>query len=139
MQMSSLSARKAASMENLKYFKFCETNISVISWSFFKIFLLKIHLISIFKLPPHMPSYLIRALCILTRCRVSTCFVIHAGTNQEQLANMLDLKSMNHYFKSNHHGKITVYLDRIHQKVKHMDYRGGSQKKINSHNEVHTY
>ena len=25
------------------------------------------------------------------------------------------------------------------QKVKHIDYRGGSQKKINSHNEVHTY
>ena len=24
-------------------------------------------------------------------------------------------------------------------KVKHMDYGGGSQKKINSHNEVHTY
>ena len=25
------------------------------------------------------------------------------------------------------------------QKVKHTDYGGGSQKKINSHNEVHTY
>ena len=25
------------------------------------------------------------------------------------------------------------------QKVKHIDYGGGSQKKINSHNEVHTY
>ena len=25
------------------------------------------------------------------------------------------------------------------QKVKHLDYGGGSQKKINSHNEVHTY
>ena len=25
------------------------------------------------------------------------------------------------------------------QKVKHMDYGGGSPKKMNSHNEVHTY
>ena len=25
------------------------------------------------------------------------------------------LKSINNYFKSSHHGKITVYLDRIHQ------------------------
>ena len=25
------------------------------------------------------------------------------------------------------------------QKVKHMDYGGGSQKKINWHNEAHTY
>ena len=37
-------------------------NISVISWSFFKIFLLKIGLISIYKTPPCLLSNLIRAL-----------------------------------------------------------------------------
>ena len=37
-------------------------NISVISWSFFKIFLLNIGLINTYKMPPHLPSYLIRAL-----------------------------------------------------------------------------
>ena len=41
-------------------------NISVISWSFSKIFLLKIGLISIYKMPPHLPSYLIRALSNLS-------------------------------------------------------------------------
>ena len=43
------------------------TCISLISWSFFKIFLLKIGLISIYKMPPHLACYLIRALCILTQ------------------------------------------------------------------------
>ena len=32
-------------------------------------------------------------------------------TNQD----MCDLKSINNYFKSTHHGQIIVYLDRIHQ------------------------
>ena len=36
--------------------------ISVISWSFFKIVLLKIGLISTYKMPPCLPCYLIRAL-----------------------------------------------------------------------------
>ena len=40
--------------------------ISVISWSFFTIFLLKISLISIFYLPPHLPSYLLKALSNLS-------------------------------------------------------------------------
>ena len=140
-------------------------------------------------------------------------FVKHVGTNHEQWVNMLELKSINNYFRSSHHGEITLYLDRktslsmsskkivkIHavlrklhmiqhmttltmwpivpspmcpitqgapslssvltmipicphfpyvkkdvklskrcQKVKHMNYGGGSQKKINWHNEVHTY
>ena len=37
-------------------------NISVISWSFFKIFLLKIGLISAYKMPRCLPCYLIRVL-----------------------------------------------------------------------------
>ena len=45
----------------------------------------------------------------------STCFVSCVGTNNEQWANMLELKSINNYFKSSNRGKSTVYLDRIHQ------------------------
>ena len=41
-------------------------NISVISCSFFKFFLLKIGLISIYKLPPHLACYLIRVLSNLS-------------------------------------------------------------------------
>ena len=41
-------------------------NISLISSSFFKIFLLNIGLISIYKIPPCLPCYLIRALSNLT-------------------------------------------------------------------------
>ena len=37
-------------------------DFSVISWNFFKIFLLKKGLISGLRMPPHLPSYLIRAL-----------------------------------------------------------------------------
>ena len=40
--------------------------VSVISWSFFKIFLLKIGLISIYKMPPCLAHYLIRALSNLS-------------------------------------------------------------------------
>ena len=42
-------------------------NISVISWSFSKIFLLKIGLISTYKMPPCLPCYLIRVLSNLTQ------------------------------------------------------------------------
>ena len=41
-------------------------HISVISWSFFTIFLLKISLISIFYLPPRLPCFMLKALSNLS-------------------------------------------------------------------------
>ena len=49
-----------------------------------------------------------------SKVQVGTCFVSCLGTNHEQWANMLELKSIHNYFKSSHCGEITLYLDRIH-------------------------
>ena len=36
------------------------------------------------------------------------------GTNGASWNQSVNFKSINNYFKSSHHGKITVYLDKVH-------------------------
>ena len=53
-------------------------NISVISWSFSKIFLLKISLFSTYKMPPHLLSNLLKALSNLSP-NIQKIGILHTG------------------------------------------------------------
>ena len=65
--------------------------ISVIGWSFSKIFLLKIGLISIYKMPPVLPCYLIRVLR-------------YSSGNIQKIGILADTWKSPHYVCMKHHG-----------------------------------